>query len=338
MNRKQIIHDVLDGKPQDRLPRAVFGGGLWAFHTLCLLPARISVEPKRFVQELSYLYGDLDTDIVFLGSGLNSFPAEALGARIQFRGEHAPLLEHPVIHSSKDLARFEKIDFSNSPYVLALVQVVQGLARQFPDRFTCVTGCGPFTWALLLCDWDLLKRKLADDPPFVDGVCELGVRLTEAFVDAVREGCDLDGVSVPEGAVTLISDEQYEERVFPHQVRLFKSLRKKNLRTVLHMCGNTETKLDRFHHTGAECVTVDDHVTMKRTYDLFRGKVTAAGNVPVVNVIEKGTPEKIREETANCVGQVKDPKTGYILMPSCDLPVNTPFENVKTFLSCADFL
>lgn len=337
MNRKQMIHDVLDLKPQERLPRAVFGGGLWIFHSLCLLPARISIEPKRFIREIAHRYSEWDTDMLFLGSGLNSFPAEAVGGKIKFRGELAPLLEQPVIRSPKDIERIGEIDFSNCANVNALLQVVRGVTEQFPDRFICVTGCGPFTWAMLLCDGDLLKRKLQDDPVFIREVCDLGVRLSSAFVDAVANAAPrVDAISVPDGSVTLISDEQYRDLVFPAQKKLFDHIRRKKLRRILHMCGETRTKLNLFHRTGAECVTVDNHVTMKETYDLFGGKTVAAGNVDVVNVVGKGTEDEIRQEVKKCVGQVGDPKKGFILMPSCDLPLETPAKNVKAFLTVAD--
>ena len=86
----------------------------------------------------------------------------------------------------------------------------------------------------------------------------------------------------------------------------------------------------------ADCVTVDHHVSIADAYEAFKDKTVTAGNVHVIDVIQSGDKERIRSATSECLSEVSDPFKKYILMPSCDLPVNTPLDHVKAFLSCAD--
>ncbi|MGW8272405.1 MAG: uroporphyrinogen decarboxylase family protein, partial [Thermodesulfovibrionales bacterium] len=49
-----------------------------------------------------------------------------------------------------------------------------------------------------------------------------------------------------------------------------------------------------------------------------------------------GDPGAVCKAVNKCVSQISDPFRKYILMPSCDLPIDTPLRNAKEFLSCAD--
>ncbi len=204
MDRRKFIKRVLGNERVSRIPRAVFGGGLWAYDNCHLAITDIIEAPSRFSKALISFYQGLDTDIIFPGSGLNSFPAEAIGGTLRFRGKQAPMLQWPIIHTLEDMDRVETVDILKSPYTCALIEVIRGLREGLPDRFVCATSWGPFTWAFILCDEELLKKKVREDKAFIQAITELGSRISTAFLDVlIREGL-VDGISVPEGAVTLI--------------------------------------------------------------------------------------------------------------------------------------
>ena len=327
---------MFDGRPQERLPRAIFGGGLWAFAQTGLLPAELADDPGRFVNALSTLYDGLDTDLIFVGSGLNSFPAETIGGTLRFDGPSAPLLKHPLIRSTADLVRAEAAEPLDSPSTAALVQVVEGLRANFPDRVLCATSWGPFTWGMILCDPDLLREKLAADPPFVGAIAALGARLSIAYFDQLIDRGLIDGVSVPDGAVTFLPDEAYRDLVLPRQRELFDHVRGRGVRSILHMCGRIRRQLPLYSGAGADCISVDCSVGVGEAYGLYRESTVTAGNVDAVAVLARGDEAAVRRGVAACVGQVGDPRLRYILMPSCDLPVETPLRNVTAFLAAAD--
>jgi uroporphyrinogen decarboxylase len=336
MDSKSVILAVLKGKRSPRLPKAVFGSGLWAYKQTGMNRERMAREPGRFVEVLSEFYRNLDTDIVFLGSGLNSFPAEAVGGVLNFEGDRAPLLAEPIVRTWEDLKRMENIDLARSPYAQSLIQVVEGIRRELPDRFIAATSWGPFAWAMILCDWELLKEKLVSDRGFIRGVSELGVRLSAAFYDPLVERNCIDAISIPDGAATLMSVKDYSELVLPLEKSLFNRFREKGIHGIFHMCGEIGPQLHLYPNAEPACVTVDHHVPIERACETFAGKTVTAGNVHVIDSIREGDEKRIRKDTADCVARVPDPFLNYILMPSCDLPVDTPIENVNIFLSCAD--
>jgi uroporphyrinogen decarboxylase len=337
MDRRSLIARVFDGLPQQRLPRAIFGGGLWAFAQAGLLPERLVDEPGgRFVGRLSELYDGLDTDVLFIGSGLNSFPAEAIGGTLRFEGQAAPMLAAPPIRSTADLVRAEAADLLRSPATDALARLIEGVRANFPDRFLCATSWGPFTWGMIFCDPDLLREKLTADPPFVAAVAALGARLSAAYFDRLIDRGLIDGVSIPDGAVTLMPDAAYRELVLPHQRGLFAHVRGRGVRSILHMCGDIRRQLPLYLEAGADCISVDCSVGVGEAYELFRGSTVTAGNVDAVGLLAQGDEAAVRRGVAACLRQVGNPRLRYILMPSCDLPVDTPRRNVAAFLGAAD--
>lgn len=336
MDRRESIKRVLRGEASERLPRALFGAGLWSFRQAGLRIENIARDPLLFADTLADFFTDLDTDIVFAGSGLNSFPAEAIGGHPAFRESQAPLLSFPVIQSAKDAQYFEKVDISDSPYTLALIEMITRMRQRMPDRFLCATSWGPFTWSFIFSDWNIVREKAQTDRSFIREVCELGLRLSQAFLDPLIARGAIDGISIPEGAVTLIPSDLYREVVLPCERKLFEHVRSQGIACFLHQCGNIGAQIPIYPETGADCISIDAGVSIGEVYDLYRDRLVTAGNVDVVNTIFGGDPAAVCKAVNKCVSQISDPFRKYILMPSCDLPIDTPLRNAKEFLSCAD--
>lgn len=336
MNRRDSIGRVLRGERVDRLPRAVFGGGLWSYRQAGLAIETLSDDPVRFGDRLADLWGGIDSDIVFLGSGLNSLPAEAIGGELDIRGGQAPLLKFPIIQSAQDACDLDRIDFESSPHTLALVEMIAQVRKRLPDRYLCVTSWGPFTWGMILCEWSLLQEKATSDRRFIGDVCDLGVRLSGALFRRLADRGLVDGVSVADGAVTLVADDLYREIVLRREKKLFDFARESGLACFLHQCGKIASQITLYPATGADVVSVDAGVPIGEIYECYRDKAVTAGNVDVVNVVRGGDEASICEAVAACVSAVADPRTRYILMPSCDLPADTPLRNVSAFLACVE--
>lgn len=336
VNRREFIEQVMRGERVDRLPRALFGAGRWACRQTGLKIGDIHDDPSRSGETLAAFFAELDTDIVFPGSGLNTFPAEAIGGVLSFGSGQAPLLSFPLIEKTEDARSLQEIDISHSPHTLSLIEMIARMRERLPDRFLCVTSWGPFTWAMILCDWTLLQEKTTSDPEFVREICGLGVRLSSALFEPLIERRLIDGISIPDGAATLIPADLYREVVLPSERGLFGTMRERGIRSILHQCGNIRAQFPLYSEAGADCISVDTGVAIGEAYELYHRQLVTAGNVDVINTIYGGDPSLICKAVSDCVGSISDPYRNYILMPSCDLPPDTAIGTVKEFLACAD--
>lgn len=335
-DRREFIRRVLRGERSDRLPRALFGAGRWAYRQAGLKIDNLCRDPAGFAETLADFFAQLDTDIVFSGSGLNTFPAEALGGVLAFSGEQAPLLSFPLIQKTGDARGLERVDISQSPHTSALVEMIARLRECLPNRYLCVTSWGPFTWAMILCDWNFLKEKTATDKAFIKEVCELGVRLSSAFLKPLIDRGLIDGIAIPDGATTLIPVDLYREVVLPCERKLFESAGEHGLGRIFHQCGDIRAQLAFYPEAGADCISIDASVPLGDAYALWGDRVVIAGNVDVINTVLGGDPVLICKAVSQCVAEIPDPCRRYILMPSCDVHPDTPLRNVKEFLACAD--
>lgn len=336
MDRRECIRRVLRGERGKRIPRALFGAGLWAYQQTGLGIRDLHKNPGRFAETLAGLYRELDDDIVFAGSGLNTFPAEAIGGELAYRGVQAPLLSFPLIQKTGDILSLDRIEISHAPRTLSLIDMIGRLRRLLADRYLCATSWGPFTWAMILCDWHMLQDKAAADHAFIREICDLGVRISMAFFGPLIDQGLIDGISIPDGAVTLIPPDLYREVVLPAEKKLFDQVKARGIGCFLHQCGNIGPQISLYPGAGADCVSVDAVIPIGEVYDLFAGRLVVAGNVDVINTIFGGDPASICTAVSECVSGVSDPFRNYILMPSCDLPPDTPLKNVREFLACAD--
>jgi uroporphyrinogen decarboxylase len=336
MNRRESIQKVLKGERSTRIPRALFGGGRWAYRQAGLNMSELENDPRGFAGKLAELYDGLDTDIVFAGSGLNTFPAEAIGGELAFKEAQTPLLAHPVIQKIEDARYFEEIDLSGSPRTLALVEMIAHLRQCLPDRFLCCTSWGPFAWGMVLCDWTLLRDKVVSEPAFIREVCELGARLSSALFRKLIDRGLVDGIVISDGATTLIPLDLYRDTIIPCEKKLFDEFAGQGVARFIHQCGVVAPQLGLYPETGADCISLDANVELGRAYALYSPKIVTAGNVDVVKTVFGGNPDRICEAVSASLAGIADPFRHFILMPSCDLPLETPPGNVRAFLACAD--
>ncbi len=337
MDTREFIKEVLHGEKSKRLPRALFGAGRWSYRQTGLSMQNLAGDPERYAETLALFFNQLDTDIIFPGSGLNSFPAEALGGELAFREEQAPLLAHPLISKTEDARYFEKVNLADSPHSLALVEMIGRLRKRLPERFLCVTSWGPYTWAMILCDWNLLQEKTMTDREFIREVCELGVRLSSAlFIPLIEQGA-IDGIVISDGAATLIPMDLYREVVLPCEKKLFEQMKKRGVAGFMHQCGNISSQVSLYPETGADCISLDAGVSLSEVYNMYSPRqLVTAGNVDVIKNVFGGDPAVLCDSVSEAMSGISDPFRKFILMPSCDLPPDTPLRNAKAFLACAD--
>ncbi len=336
MNRREAIIKLFRGEKTERIPRALYGAGRWAYGQAGLKPEDIASSPHKFALAIADIFEGLETDMVFPGSGLNTFPAEAIGGSLALKEGQAPLLYFPVIERAEDARYLECVDIGHSPHSMALIEMIASLRERLSDRFLCATSWGPFTWAMILCDWNLLKEKTIADIGFVREVCQLGVRLSEAFYEPLIGRGLIDGIAIPDGAATLISNNLYKEVVLPCERMLFDWAKSRGVFCLLHQCGNIRSQLELYPATGADAISVDASVDIAEVYELYRAKAITAGNVDAINTILGGDSESICRAVHSCIGAIADPRHRFILMSSCDIPPDTTLGNVQTFLSCAE--
>jgi MtaA/CmuA family methyltransferase len=184
---------------------------------------------------------------------------------------------------------------------------------------------GPCAEAADLRGIHRLMTDFFDDEAFVHdlmGFCvELGLRFARAQVEA---GVDMIGVG--DAAASLVGPQIYEQFVLPYEKRLVDGLHAMGTKVRLHICGNTNRILAGMGSLGCEIVDIDSKVSLAAARKAMGPGQVLSGNLDTVNTLRNGTPAAVAAAVAQCHA---DAGPRYIIAAGCEVPRDTPAENVR---------
>lgn len=184
---------------------------------------------------------------------------------------------------------------------------------------------GPCAEAADLRGINQLMLDFFDDPSFVrdlfEFAVELGLRFAKAQVDA-----GVDFIGVGDAAASLVGPQIYEEFVFPYEQRLVDGLHAMGTKVRLHICGNTTRILSGMGKLGCELVDLDSKASLQKAREVMGPSQVLAGNIDPVKSLRNGTPDTVAAAIAQCYAEA-GPR--YIIAAGCEVPRDTPPENVR---------
>jgi uroporphyrinogen decarboxylase len=203
---------------------------------------------------------------------------------------------------------------------------------------TWVAG-GPFNNASMLIDHTELYMLFLTDREFYDKLMQFTtdrtLDYTKAFIEA---GADvmLVGGNVPGG---FLGAKTYEQYVLPYEKKYIDFIQEQGCPAVYHNCGQIMSLVASYKKLGARVVEPFSpfplgDADLGKAVDIVRGDYVVIGGVDQVNVLQKGTKEKVRQVTMETIEAGK--KNGPFIIQSADfLEYNTPVENVEEFVGTA---
>jgi MtaA/CmuA family methyltransferase len=186
---------------------------------------------------------------------------------------------------------------------------------------------GPCAESADLRGINTLMMDYYDNPEFVRDLADFVAGVALKFAIAQLEaGADIIGVG--DAAASLISRETYDELVLPYEKRLVDGIHAAGGRVRLHICGRTLHLADAMAGLGCEIVDLDTAVDMRSARAAMGPDQVLLGNVHTVNVVKNGAVWDMRQALAKCRA---DAGSAWIAGAGCEVPRNSPAENVRCF-------
>lgn len=332
MNSRERVLAHLAGRPVDRLPlmpiTMMFAADLVGakYRDYCTDYKVLAEAQIRTAEKFGFDYVNTMSD--------PAREAADCGAAVQyFDQQPVALIEDQALLADKsDLARLKIPDPLGGGRMHNGVNAVAYL-KQRVGQEKLVEGWieGPCAEGADLRGINTLMLDFFDDPPFVRDlfafVIELELRFAKAQIDA---GADLIGVG--DAAASLVGPEIYNEFVWPYEKKLMDGIHALGGRARLHICGNTRKILDGMGRLGCEVVDLDFLCPVAEGRAQMGPKQVLLGNMNPVQTIRDGKPATILEAVAKC-HQESGPR--YIVGPGCEIPRDTPHENVQALFTYA---
>ncbi len=251
--------------------------------------------------------------------------AETFGCALNWSDDTPPAVtSHPLSNGvSLDKLAIPGKEAGRIPLVL---DATRRLRKANPDIALYGLITGPFTLALHLMGTDIFM-KMFDAPEaitaameFCSDVCK---KMSEYFIEA---GCDI--VAVVDPMTSQIGPDQFRQFVSPYATPVFEFIREKGAMGSFFVCGHAEQNLQVMCDCKPDNVSVDENIPLDTIKDICLGRgVSFGGNMQLTTVLLLGKPIDAQRNAIECM-EIGGEK-GFILAPGCDLPFDTPAENLE---------
>lgn len=265
----------------------------------------------------------------------NSILAEAWGCRLHLPYDEPPQIIQRILGNTKDLTKLLKVDPRKSARIPVILNATKIAREELREEYFIKTNIdsGPFSLASAVRGEQQFLLDLYDDEQFVMDLLEI---CTDTLIKYGKEAAEAGahGLTFGDSTSGLIGRELYEKYAFPFVKHAITELKKNGIPVFLHICGDANHILDLMVETGADSLEVDTQVSFEQAKKIVGDRVCLTGNVAPVETLLQGTPEKVYQESIKCIKDI-GPQGRLILSSGCEVPRDTPEENIQAMLCAA---
>ncbi|MFO7905280.1 MAG: uroporphyrinogen decarboxylase family protein [Pirellulaceae bacterium] len=251
--------------------------------------------------------------------------AEALGCQLNWDEKNPPsVVSHPLV-DGRAIDDFQ-MPMAHEGRIGMALSATSRLRRSNPDIGLYGLVTGPFTLALHLLGTDIFM-KMFDQAEYVHRVLafckEVGITLARYYVKA---GCDV--IALVDPMTSQIGPEQFTEYVLPVAKPVFDDIRRQGKLSSFFVCGHAQQNVEVMCRCGPDNVSVDENIPLQYVRDVCIEKgISFGGNLQLTSVLLLGSRMDSQRNALACmeIGGTH----GFVLSPGCDLPFDTPPENLE---------
>ena len=271
-------------------------------------------------------------DIIFPLMDL-SVEANALGRFTVFPKEDSATVPRDSF-SESDLEGISNINISFDGRINGYVNTVKLMKIGLPEEV--IKGAyvtGPYSIAALLMGADEAAMSSILDPDRLKKVCEITTEKLQTYVNLlISAGAEV--ICILEPTAVMLGPEQFKNFSAFYVKHLVDICKFSKVSTIYHTCGNTMHLIGEMAKSGVDAISLDSKevgVDLRQAAKMLTKYVVLIGNINPTTAMLRGKPEEVRREVINLLKEM-DPYPNFILSTGCDLPQETPHENIKAFI------
>lgn len=255
-----------------------------------------------------------------------SVEASALGLPVRFPLGESPTVEYPVVRTQDDLRLFYKMDVLADGRMRVFIEAIKLMKRHL-SMWCGGYVIGPYTLAALMMGATETAIATIDNPELLHETLMFTTYVISRYANALASaGADM--VAILEPSAVMLSPKQYRE--FSGQYTRQIVLQMKAL-PILHICGNANHLIGEMIATGVQGLSLDSLIDLNEVAARIPGDIVLIGNLNPTAVMVDASPQEVYRLTSELVERMK-PYRNFILSTGCDLPPETPLENISAFM------
>lgn len=287
---------------------------------------QVNVQDAEFhAESILKLHETFSPDCIFPMMDL-AVEAGAMGLPIRFGENESPTVECHPVKSKEDLRLLEATDAFADKRLASFVETTRVL-RQTIDTALGTYVTGPFTLAGLMMGATQAAVATLRNPALLHQVLMFASEVIIGYAERLEEaGADM--IVILEPTAVMLSPKAFGEFSGRYVANMVERI---GVTPILHVCGNTTPLIGEMCKTGVEGLSLDAVVDFPGIARTIPSDVALIGNINPVSVMASGKPEDVRREVRRLVDGMK-PYPNFILSTGCDLPFETPIENIRAFM------
>lgn len=279
------------------------------------------------------LFRRLGHDSVGISTSLRGV-AEAMGSKVGYPDHAISYLIEPAINSVDEIESLRIVDplkDGKLPILINALKLTRDALIDEVDVGASMTG--PFTVAASVVGTENLLKWMIKYPKKVHTLMEIVTESNNRYIEEVAKLGVSIGFADPVSSTSLIRPQQFREFSLPAlQKNVNKIKEKTGSSPSIHICGKSRDIWEDVVNTGISNFSIDNIEDIEEAKKVMGDRVVITGNVPPVDVMYAGTKEDIFKSVKQCIRKGYDSKKGYILSTGCQIPMNTPMENIEAFM------
>lgn len=265
--------------------------------------------------------------------------AELLGCDLVWAAKAPPAVAtHPLAAHLTIPDRLPGPDEGRLPMILDVMRAMKRAVGHKTALYGLV--CGPFTLASHLRGTEIFMDMFDHSDELKELLAytsSVAMRIANYYITA-----GMDVIAIVDPLVSQISPRHFRNFLLEPFRDIFAWLHVQGVFSSFFVCGDATKNLEVMCQTAPDCISIDENIDLLAAAQITgRYNVTLAGNIPLTTRMLLGTPQDnmkfvldlldavhVHNEKGEQGGGIQPQFRNFILSPGCDMPYDTPPENV----------
>jgi uroporphyrinogen decarboxylase len=251
--------------------------------------------------------------------------AEILGCDLAWAEDAPPsVASHPLVGTKAIPENLPQPGDGRLPMILDVMRKMKSEVGETTALYGLITG--PFTLASHLRGTDIFLDTM-DDPEYLKSLMaytsQVAVQMTALYLDA-----GMDVIAVVDPVTSQVSPRTFADFLTEPFKHVFDFIRSKNAFSAFFVCGDATKNIEGMCQTHPDSIAVDENIDMvavKPITDQFN--IVLQGNIPLTTRMLLGNQQDNMKYIVDLLENLPN-HNNLIISPGCDMPYDTPVENV----------
>jgi uroporphyrinogen decarboxylase len=321
-NGKTLIFDVLNHEKTSAIPWVPFSG-VHVGKLKNYAADTVLQDGEKLLESLleaNRLYAPDGQPVVFD----LQIEAEILGCNLLWVHNSPPtVVDHPLQSNPAIPEKMPTPEDGRLPIILDVMRRMKTAVGEHTALYGLITG--PFTLAAHLRGTDIFM-DMVDQPDYVIELLDYCRRFVQQIASFYIDA-GMDVIAVVDPMISQISPRHFKRFMTDPFTTLFDSIRAQEHFSAFFVCGDATKNIENMCLTKPDCIAVDENINMATAQLITQQyNITLQGNIPLTTRMLLGQ----QEDNMQYVLELMDTLDHHnlIISPGCDMPYDTPVENV----------